>query len=428
MAAARAGPQRVWLEAAGVTSGARWIREAARNNLKAVTSSSWPRGWPGAAVLARAAPIALGVYAAAAFAFAFFDVGRSIVRAAFAALALLTINAVAATLAFRNARSPRLPDPIRRTWRFFGLSTIAILVGHVLWTWQAVVLGRTNVSPWYEVPFLVRYPFVLAGILSLPLALRSGEDRLRFILDAASVVVTGAMGIWYFILYPGRTPTGLAAAVALLYSVGDLVLLLGIATIWLRRGSFRGGSAFTLLGAGLLVNFVTNVAYALQVGAGTFRTGGVLHPFWVAATCLVAASAERQYREGESPEPVTIAAPGRAAQPSLTPYVALVAGYGLLLVVAARIGIQPLAGLVLGAMVLTALVVARQVTAVQENLRLLAEKSAEDSEARFRALVQHSSDVIRILDPDTTIRFASPAVPASWAIRPRPWPAPASST
>src|SRR5262249_57959744 len=73
-------------------------------------------------------------------------------------------------------------------------------------------------------------------------------------------------------------------------------------------------------------------------------------------------------------------------------------------------GAQPLSGLVLGAMTLTALVVARQVAAVQENMRLLAERSAQESEARFRALVQHSSDVISILDPDTTIRFASPAV------------------
>jgi diguanylate cyclase (GGDEF)-like protein/PAS domain S-box-containing protein len=374
-----------------------------------VSSTPWPQVRPTTAVLARAAPVVLGGYAAVALVVAIFDLGPPDFRRQISAAALLTINAVSIWLAFRNAAASHLSPAIRRTWRFLGLSSVCIFIGHVLWSWQAVVLGYVQISPWFETPFLVRYPFVLAGILSLPLALRSAEDRQRFFLDAASVVVAGAMGIWYFVIYPAPRPSASAYAVALLYSIGDLVLLLGIVTLWLRRGAFRGGKAITFLGAALLVNFVTNVVYALQVGAGTYRTGGVLHPFWVTATCLAAAAAERQYREGDVAL-VAVPVRGSMGQPSLAPYVALAAGYGLLLVVAARDVIQPLAGLVLGAMTLTALVVARQVAAVQENMRLLAERSAQESEARFRALVQHSSDVISILDPDTTIRFASPAV------------------
>ena len=50
------------------------------------------------------------------------------------------------------------------------------------------------------------------------------------------------------------------------------------------------------------------------------------------------------------------------------------------------------------------LVLVRRVASVKDDVATLA-----TSEARFRSLVQNSSDVILIVDPDTTIRYASPA-------------------
>jgi diguanylate cyclase (GGDEF)-like protein/PAS domain S-box-containing protein len=53
--------------------------------------------------------------------------------------------------------------------------------------------------------------------------------------------------------------------------------------------------------------------------------------------------------------------------------------------------------------------VIRQLLTVRENLRLLAETAARQNEARFRSLVQHSSDVILVTRADGTIRFVSPS-------------------
>jgi diguanylate cyclase (GGDEF)-like protein/PAS domain S-box-containing protein len=356
----------------------------------------------------RAVPFVFGTYAVVAFVCALFDIGPSGLRSSLAAGVLIAVNSATAALAFRNAASPRLPDNVRRAWRLLGVASCALVLGHLLWSWQAVIVRQPQISPWFEVPFLAHYPLVLLGILSLPPALGSSDERLRFSLDAATVVVAGAMCIWYFVLYP-TSPAGpepAASAVSLLYSLGDLVLLLAIASIWLRRG----GSSIALLTAGLVVNFLTNIAYAWQVRAGSFHSGGVLHAFWVAATALVAASADRQYHDGAAD--MIASQLFRPLRASIVPYVALASGYGLLLFVAVRDQVQPLAGLVGGALALTAIVVARQIAAVRDNLRLLAERSAQESEARFRALVQHSSDIITILDADTTIRFASPAVAA----------------
>ncbi len=71
---------------------------------------------------------------------------------------------------------------------------------------------------------------------------------------------------------------------------------------------------------------------------------------------------------------------------------------------------DPVSGVAVGALLVTALVVARQLITVRENVRLLADTAARQNEARFRSLVQHSSDVIMVTRPNGTIRFVSPSV------------------
>jgi diguanylate cyclase (GGDEF)-like protein/PAS domain S-box-containing protein len=91
------------------------------------------------------------------------------------------------------------------------------------------------------------------------------------------------------------------------------------------------------------------------------------------------------------------------------PYVAVAATYGLLLLTVIKPWTDPVSGLAVGALLVTALVVARQVITVRENVRLLADTAARQNEARFRSLVQHSSDVIMVTRPNGTMRFVSPS-------------------
>ena len=84
------------------------------------------------------------------------------------------------------------------------------------------------------------------------------------------------------------------------------------------------------------------------------------------------------------------------------PYLAVGTTYALLLFVALRPWTDPISGLAVGALLVTGLVVLRQLLAVGENVRLLADHSARQNEARFRSLVQHSSDVIIVTRADGT--------------------------
>lgn len=64
--------------------------------------------------------------------------------------------------------------------------------------------------------------------------------------------------------------------------------------------------------------------------------------------------------------------------------------------------------LTVAALLVTALVILRQMVALRENDRLLAELG--DQERRFRLLVQNSTDVVTITEPDGTVRYVNPAV------------------
>ncbi|HVJ99778.1 MAG TPA: EAL domain-containing protein, partial [Gemmatimonadales bacterium] len=91
------------------------------------------------------------------------------------------------------------------------------------------------------------------------------------------------------------------------------------------------------------------------------------------------------------------------------PYLAVATTYGLLVHAVIQPWTDPVSGLALGAMLVTALVVVRQLLAVRENVRLLADHAVRQNEARFRSLVQHSSDVIIVTRTNGTMRFVSPS-------------------
>ena len=94
---------------------------------------------------------------------------------------------------------------------------------------------------------------------------------------------------------------------------------------------------------------------------------------------------------------------------SLLPYLSVVIGYAIL-VLARGEDSESVGDLIIGAVELTALVLARQVVAVRENSRLLATMATRQTEARFSSLIQNSSDMITITDSSGVILYQTPSV------------------
>jgi diguanylate cyclase (GGDEF)-like protein/PAS domain S-box-containing protein len=140
------------------------------------------------------------------------------------------------------------------------------------------------------------------------------------------------------------------------------------------------------------------------------RTATLVDAIYLLFYLFMIASAEVYYRMPVAAEARHGPQRHRLQAFSPLPYVAVAGTYGLLLAAVLSPWQEPISGIAVCAVLLTILVVSRQFLAVRENVRLLAENAARQNEARFRSLVQHSSDVMIVVRPDSTIQFVSPSV------------------
>ncbi|MEO7998486.1 MAG: EAL domain-containing protein [Gemmatimonadaceae bacterium] len=316
---------------------------------------------------------------------------------------------------FYTTRAALTRDMDRGTRSFWLSATIALFLMVIAWAAAFVATQRHQpqlADLLRSISQVVVMPVLLAGLLRLPAAPRNAVDKSRFWLDVATVAVGGLLVLWYDLRTPGTALSQQSWQLMSLSHVaviGDLVLVLAVAVVWRRTVALVASNVLLLLSLAMLMQFLVDIGAIVAAQNGTGATT------WICATmpitaCLIAASA-RQQRNTLHSRLFYRATQMRASQgTTLIPYVAVLPGVGLLLKAANEQGAQPLGGLVIGAVVVTGLAFARQMVSNRENVRILAESKAKESEARFRALVQHSSDVITIVDSDSTIRYVSPSV------------------
>jgi diguanylate cyclase (GGDEF)-like protein len=287
-------------------------------------------------------------------------------------IAFLPIGIAAAAMAWRAASHPALDSRTRRSWVLFGLAFLSWWCGDMIWFWFEVIRHVQPFPSPADAGYLCFYLLLIAGILSMPGAPRVALDRAKVWLDAGTVVIGGTMAIWYLVISPTvahHEAHLLNKALNVAYPVGDLVLVWGVAMLLLRRPSRGLAAALRLLvlGAGLFV--VADVTYARLNLSNSYSGPGVPDIFWMLALTafLTAGAVQRRLADAAEVEPYADLTPVRVSK---LPYIALATGYGFMIWVAARQASSPLNGLVLGAVGLTLLVAARQMTAQQENLRL----------------------------------------------------------
>ncbi len=327
-------------------------------------------------------------------------------------IALAVLASVTIVLAIRATREATLDRGSRRCWR-----GIAIAIGIAAAAQLAPVLP-VPVPPtlaqaigWYMV--LVSQFMMLVALLQKPSAPYTPIDRTTLLLDASTVIVGGLLVVWYDVFTrssAGNYALTWSFVLAHLVVTGDLVLLLVTSVLW-RRTAFQHRARVLLILASSL--FVSGAGHMAQVAA-MVRGTSVPVWAWMAAPlslCLMAVSAWLKSATASTLKARSAEDAARAKfSTNVIPYAAVLPGFAMLLIAAFERGVQPVGGLVVGAVVLTGLAFARQVAASREAVRALTESTTRHNETRFQALVQHSSDVITILDADGTIRYASPSM------------------
>ncbi len=284
-------------------------------------------------------------------------------------LAPLPLGLAAWATALRAGSRTGADPASRRAWRRIAAAFILWWLADAAWFAQEVVLQRPPFPSPADIGYLASYPVLAWGLLSLPGARRLRAEWLRVALDAVTVLLAAAMVVWYLVVGPSvhNAPGTLVTALNVAYPVGDLLLLFAAAAVMLG-GPRRERSLWLLLG-GTAALVVADVAYARLSLSDSYAGGDWPDVFWILAQALFVVAAVNHRHPPRHVRPQS----SRTAQSRLSnlPYAAVVLGYGLLFAVGRSEASYSLNGLLVGAGLITAVVMARQIRVTAENGHLL---------------------------------------------------------
>jgi diguanylate cyclase (GGDEF)-like protein len=302
-------------------------------------------------------------------------------------IAMTAEHAALVYWAWRIASSTTAAKPTRRFWRATTIGATAYVVGDLV---QLVAIARAPDArssaigvPLQSVAVDIGTIVILAALVAVPLARGSSRDRLRFWLDAATVMVAAAAFGWYSSIVPGSSIyTGHADVSAvndLLF--GPVIMLTGAFVV---VKVLIGGPRPFSRGAGLLLASAASVEGLAQGLAGTLVVEGrfpAVYALTVIANGLLALGALVQLRASSASGAVPDARARGRSRFSLLPYAAIAATYGLLIDVLVDRRLDLRSALVLTAAVVgIILVIVRQILAFAENAQLLEELDAKGRE------------------------------------------------
>ena len=327
------------------------------------------------------------------------------------AIALLW-SLVAYALAFR----PPFPQVPARWW-LVALAGLCQALGFVIFAFRDQTPNirlpgpaAEAVSLAMQLCFIVVQPLVIVGLAAFPSTELGRLARRRYLLDATIIALSGALVLWAVSSQRAAlVGSDRPSVLQVVYAVGDLLVLFTLATHLFRlspRLPLWQGLALLTLGAGLLL--LTNSWVPNQPAAASLRGAMPHERTFYAELVIVAGLAYLWVCAGAQGPPST--AERRATGVGLVSFGALAAGYVLLAVVASRSESRLVIGLTIGAAVLTAVVVLRQIVTVRENLNHEAQRTRRSVEERFESLVANASEAIVVVDRDGTVLYSSPSV------------------
>jgi diguanylate cyclase len=225
--------------------------------------------------------------------------------------------------------------------------------------------GSSFPSPADVVRMVIVGLLLFAGF-ALPLRTTTPLERRKAVFDVLTVGVAASMVVWFFVAGPyvgSRSAVVVAAAV---YPVLDLLLLFGVSRLLMRGTVSSGPGPVVLLTAAVIVQFVADARIGYYAAHSMATDRDATSQMALTLTHLALLTGALVIRCAEREDPAALAA--RCLVRAKFPYVAILLGYGLMVLAAVQEHeAYPWSGLIVGALVITGLVVARQLTLQRES-------------------------------------------------------------
>jgi diguanylate cyclase (GGDEF)-like protein len=268
---------------------------------------------------------------------------------------------VAAAYCLRATRMAHMPAATRAYWRTMAYATGMVGLGVAICVADA---GRIGLKlPLVSLVFFAVAMFLqLWALYRIPVNAKSAGERLRVWLDAATVALGSGVFLWHLLDQPGMPVTGDASSNAWMLAL-VLTGIGAVAKVALSNDGVVNRRSLHLLAAALIAGSAGTLPQRFL--AEHPRINPIVYVIPV-VLFFVTWSADQQWRAGPS-----VAPPRRRNPFSVLPYLAVVAVDALLLSLVGSRASTHLLPVAVGAVLLTALVVVRQMTAHRENRTLL---------------------------------------------------------
>ncbi|ARQ68314.1 putative bifunctional diguanylate cyclase/phosphodiesterase [Streptomyces marincola] len=324
----------------------------------------------------------------------------------------------------------------RTAWALFGASSVMMGLGNAIWGWYEVVLGRAvpRISA-ADLCFLMFAPLAIIGLLMLAKRPVTRAGWVCLALDAwliggSMMTLSWSVALAQAAERQGETVT--RAALALAYPLLDIALVSMALVLHFRRSATHRPPINAAIAA-LALTVLCDALFTSPMLREQYSSGQLLDAGWFAGSLLLAwapwmaarlpaqGRAERPEERDEPPaaDPGGPGGPGGPPHPEgrgghalgsplagLAPYLAAaVCVLSILFTVFSGRHVDRVVVFAACAVVLALLV--RQGITLMDNVSLTRELARKEN--YFRSLVQGSSDVIMIADPDGSLRYVSPA-------------------
>ncbi|MBN1236524.1 MAG: response regulator [Methanotrichaceae archaeon] len=178
----------------------------------------------------------------------------------------------------------------RKAWMLLAVALLFNTFGEFSWGVIEVILHQNPFPSVADIGYLGFYPLFAIGILLLPEIPLSSREKSKILLDAAIVIVSGALVFWIFLIAPiiasAKTITfGLFFAAA--YPIMDLILFFALLQLLFRKLDSLGRYPALILALSMIIFLVADAIFTIQIKEKTFISGSLLDMGWVITYLLI---------------------------------------------------------------------------------------------------------------------------------------------
>ena len=322
-------------------------------------------------------------------------------------VAFYPLGLALAWASWRNSRVSSIDKRTRLAWQLLVAAYLTLWVSGTAWS---ALLGSSHsaVPTWVDWLETIQHVLALSAYFVFPNRPFKNIDA-RFCADLGLTIIAGFVLAFDFVLRAAAAEPGTEAyAIALTGAFLDWLMFAVLTVGAARKRDPEARATFALLLAASMAYLFANYFYARD--ADGYRSGDAVDGLWFAAWVLrwaAVRSAWHLYRRRTETPQLEMSEASVAFRSSVLSYLILAGAFLLLvgeILVGGRHSVELMA---LAATVMASLLLFRQFAELRVSRRLFEAQLAQ--EARFRSLVQHSSDVVLVVDSKGHITYVSPS-------------------